>query len=695
MLRPTLVTMETRKQSATLVILADKSRSMTVRDEGNAVPRWDALRSALDNARGAIQAIANEVEVKAYAFDAELYPLTVAGGRVTLGDAADGQQSAIGYALEEVLREEAGKRLLGILLLSDGAQRAYPPHDVLPQAVASRLKDLGEPLYAVRFGQPRGLGQVQDVAVTELVADPTVFVKNELAVNAQVRIDGYVNVDVPASLLIETPSGKKQTVAQQMVKATSDGQRIPLKFSCVPEEAGEYKLTLELKAQPGELVTANNRMSTFVQVLKGGIKVLYVEGYPGRPEWRFLVDSLESSPDVNVNSVLLNVRAPATRPANFGECFKPGKYDVYILGNVDASAFRKEELADLAERVSKGAGLIMIGGLRSFGPGGYSATPLADVLPVTMDRLEAQPLDAPVPKDLHLPGPIKIHPTQRGLNHFCLRLGVTPQESRTAWNQLPPLKEGANKFAGWKRGASILATGDKDQPLLLAQNYGDGRVMAFAGDSTWHWWLRGFESLHKRFWRQIVLWLAKKDEATEGNVWIKLAQRRILPGQRVEFSVGAQAPSGEAVPDAAFQVEIEFPDGKKSALGVIRGEEGTLGTFRESQQPGDYTIRVVATQQRRYLGAAKARFLVVEQDLELDNPVADAGFMDNLAAMSGGKSVLPEELPELIRRLAEDTGELEIQTETKKTFWDTWPFFLVLVGLLGTEWYLRKRWGLV
>ena len=37
--------------------------------------------------------------------------------------------------------------------------------------------------------------------------------------------------------------------------------------------------------------------------------------------------------------------------------------------------------------------------------------------------------------------------------------------------------------------------------------------MAFAGDSTWHWWMHGFEAAHKRFWRQIVLWLARKDQA--------------------------------------------------------------------------------------------------------------------------------------------------------------------------------------
>lgn len=694
MLRPTLVILETKKQSATLLILADQSRSMSVRDEANGRTRWEALRDSLANTRSALRALGAEVEVKAYAFDADPHPVSAAEGRIELGDTPDGQQTAIGYVLDEVLREQSGKRLLGVLLLSDGTQRTIPPRDVLPQSAASRMKHLGQPLYTVRFGQSRGLGQAQDVAVTELLADPTVFVKNELAVTAQVRVDGYVNRPIPVALVVEDATGKKQTVALQNVKARADGDRIPLKFTYVPNEPGEYKLTLQLEPQDGETVTANNRLSTFVQVLKGGIKVLYVEGYPGRVERRFLADSLAASPDISVDSVLLNPAAKETRPPDFGERFKPGKYDVYLLGNVDAAAFTKEELEHLKATVSKGAGLIMLGGLRSFGPGGYAETPLADVLPVTMGRLERQTADAPTPKDLHLAGPVTIRPTPQGLS-YCCRLAPTASESAAIWSRLPALSEGANKFTGLKPSAIVLAASDRKEPLLVAHSFGDGRVLAFAADSTWHWWLRGFDTAHKRFWRQVVLWLAKKDEATEGNVWIKLAQRRYTPGQRVEFTVGANAPSGEAATNASFRAEIELPGGQKTPANVTRGNEAASGSFRETQQAGDYAIRVTATQDGRELGSAKARFLVVEQDLELDSPVADATLMENLAAMTGGKALAPEELPALLKQLADDTPSLEVQTEAKKTPWDTWPFFLTLVGLLTAEWFLRKRWGLV
>lgn len=695
MLRPTLVVLETRKQSATLILLADQSRSMTIRDDLNGRSRWEALCEALGAARGALQALGSEIEVKAYTFDSEPRPAKFVDGRVELPEVPDGPQTAIGYTLEEVLRQETGKRVLGVFLFSDGAQRTIPPRDVLPQNAAARLKHLGQPLYTIRFGQSRGLGQVQDVAVTDLVADSTVFVKNELAVAAQVRIDGYLNRQIPAAFVVETPTGKTETIAQQTVQATEDGQRVPLKFRFLPDTPGEYKLTLQLEQQPGELVTTNNRLSTFVQVLKGGIRVLYIEAFPGRVERRFLVQSLAGSPDIGVDAVLLNVQAPETRPPDFSERFQPGKYDVYLLGNIDAEAFRKEELAELAATVKRGAGLLMSGGLQSFGPGGYAETPLAEVLPVKMDRLERQRPGSAVSRDLHLLGPIKMRPTAVGTTNYCLRLAATAEESATVWGQLPPLREGANKFVGVKPGAIVLAESEQKQPLLVAQTVGEGRVLAFAADSTWQWWMRGFELPHKRFWRQVILWLAKKDEATEGNVWVRLNHRRFTPGQRVEFTVGAQGPSGEPLPNAAFQVEVEMPGGKKTPVALVQSPEATTGSFRDTQAAGDYTIRVTATQDGRELGSASIRFLVMDQDLELDNPMADATLMDNLAAMTGGKALVPEELPAVLRELAEATEDYQIETETKKTFWDTWPFLLVLIGLLSVEWYLRKQWGLV
>jgi len=49
----------------------------------------------------------------------------------------------------------------------------------------------------------------------------------------------------------------------------------------------------------------------------------------------------------------------------------------------------------------------------------------------------------------------------------------------------------------------------------------------------------------------------------------------------------------------------------------------------------------------------------------------------------------------LLEKLLRETSSLQVEQVRKQTLWDTWPFLLLFVGLLGAEWYLRKRWGLV
>jgi hypothetical protein len=697
MLGPTLVYTEVKREQATLLLLADQTRSMSVPDALGGKTRWDALCRTVDDLAPVLRELARDnIEIRAYTFDSETHPVEVRGGKIALPPTPLGRETAIGAALDDVLRQVGGKRVLGILLLTDGRQQAVAPRDVAPQTVAPRLRDQGDPVFPVVFGQSRGLGAAKDVALKEMLATERPFVKNELSVLGQVRVDGYVNREIPVRLWFETSPGKMEVVAEQSVKATADGQLLPVRLSYVPQAAGEFKVTLEAVAQPGELVTTNNQLSTFVDVLKGGLSALYIEG-AWRWEQKYVGWALDASRDIKVETRRFDPRQPASRPSDLAELLRPGKFEVFILGDVDRAAFNEAEMRGLAEAVNRGAGLIMLGGFHSFGAGGYYDTPLDDVLPVVMDRWERQRLDDPIREDLHLPGPLHMRPTPFGQRQFALALAADPKASMALWAKLPPL-DGANKFLRTKPGAVVLADadGDESKPLLVTQNYGAGRVLAFAGDSTWRWWLHGDQAADKRFWRQVVLWLARKDQLAEGNVWIRLNNRRYWPGDRVEFTVGAQQPDGQPAKDVEFRGEVVTPSGgPRVPLLLIRQGEQTTGTFRETQVPGDYTIEVTATAGGRAPEAKRARFSVTPQDLEADNAAADPDTMENLAKASGGKTVVPEQLPDLVRQLLRQSPYMEVPRETTKTLWDTWPFFLVLVGLLSVEWYLRKRWGLV
>ena len=91
-----------------------------------------------------------------------------------------------------------------------------------------------------------------------------------------------------------------------------------------------------------------------------------------------------------------------------------------------------------------------------------------------------------------------------------------------------------------------------------------------------------------------------------------------------------------------------------------------------------------------FLGALRAGVAVA--------PLAPSSTPASLARMTevaGGKSLAPEELPSLMKKLHDQPAEHEVETQVKHTYWDTWPFLLAFVSVIGTEWFLRKKWGLV
>ena len=323
----------------------------------------------------------------------------------------------------------------------------------------------------------------------------------------------------------------------------------------------------------------------------------------------------------------VDLRDPKNRPADLAERFQPGKYDVYILlGDIDATAFQGDELANLAKCVSRGAGLMMLGGFQSFGPGGYGQTPLANVLPVGMDRLERQQPDEPLRTDLHWPGPLRMQPTAMGLRHFALLLAGNRQENAALWAEA----------AAAGRGQQVPRPGPR------RRSAGRRRLgQAAAGGPQFR--RRPRAGLRRRFHLALV------DAGIRVGLQALLAASRPLAGakgpvaggQRLDPAArsaalrrrsGWSSPSGPTRPPANRSA---MPPSRprsccRTAPAVpcrwLRQAEQMAGSFRDTQTPGDYAIEVSATHKDQPLGGTRARFLVFQQDLELDNAAADAAY---------------------------------------------------------------------
>ncbi len=695
MLRPTRISTQTRPQSATLLLLYDRSRSMQVEDATRGVSRWVALTESLQASAAELKEISQNLDLRVYSFADQLQDTEVQEGKVRLPPRADGAQTNIGAALDEALRREMGKRLAAVILLSDGAQRTYDPRVDLQQ-VARDLARRDCPLYTVIFGKPREQSQSRDISIENLQDQYTIFVKNELEIRGMLRVQGYVNQEIPVQVQVQGPDGQTQQLGPVQVSVSQDDSLAEFRFTYSPQQPGAYTLQFEAAPQPGELVVDNNRLTAYLTALDGGLRVLYLEANLLGPEQQILRRSIGASPDIQLDYRPIDPRLRDQWPVDLStEWQQP--HDVYLIGDVDASALGEANLQQIADRIQAGKGLMMMGGLHTFGPGGYRNTPLAPLLPITMGRFERQELgpDAPIREDLHLPGPLAMLPTRP---HFITRLAPESQ-NRERWQQLRPLA-GANRFDSINPRANLLAESQNGDPLLIAWQIGAGRVLIFAGDSTHRWWRFGQQQAHLRFWRQAMLWLGNKDELMRRDVWIRLARRRFRPGERIEFTAGARDTNGDVFQDATLTVELVSPNGQRSPVRLTREGEDWSGTWESLEEPGEYQMEVTAQVAGESIGQNSARFTVQDLDLELSDPAANPEQllqMSRVTQDAGGRGMTPEELPALLQKLRQEPPEMEIDVESKwrlgDSRWDAWTFFLVFVGLLTGEWFLRKEMG--
>ncbi len=707
MLRPAIEHRQQDRRNAVLYIVADASRSMGTQDGPGGISRRQALLDTLEESGPLLKSLGEEIEVRFFDFAEALVPTSGPDAE------AGGNQSAIGQTLEDLLRESRSDRVAGIVLMSDGAQRAIAPNDADPRSVARRLGEQQIPVFTVPFGGSGVSEGAFDLAVEDLLVDPLVFEKKTVPVNAKLRVIGAAGRDVTVQLLVEDRTGKApgetgelrvppavyNAVPAKVMKITRNAQVLPIELSFVPDLPGEFKIAVRAIPLEGELKQANNQQQTILTVRSGGINVAYFDKL--RPEQKFL-RLVNNSEKIQLDYQPVRAGQFAGRTKIDPRMFERGRYDGYIIGDVPAEVFGDDLLKQLAARVSEGAGLMMLGGYRSFSPGGYANTPIAPLLPVLLEGA-ATPPGGPVSPVHHEQKPVAMVPTRGGLRHFIMRID-SPENIQQAWSDLPPL-QGANKLRMGRDGlAEVFAESPDGLPLLVGQEVSDvgkqrARVLAFAGDTTYQWVLAGHEAAHQRFWQQTILWLTRKDKDTDQSVWAHVEPRNFDLRETVTVTMGARDAENVPVDDASFEATVHMPPDKQTQQIEARAGNGEhTALFAGTQNAGDYWVRVQATAPgKEFPFPAWTRFIVDARDLELDNPAADLTLLEEISALTGGTSMPPEQLGSFLQRKIEnDEFTLpDVANLHQTTLWDNWPFLLLFVGIITGEWILRKTSGLV
>lgn len=205
--------------------------------------------------------------------------------------------------------------------------------------------------------------------------DPEVYVKQVQSPatlregeSFSVSVTVESNIDTTTKIRLLTDGAVSTEATVQVRKGTNS-----YIFDHKPLDGGAH--SFEAGIEPAEdSVSENNTGFGFTNV-SGKPKVLIVEGQAG--ESAALAKALESD---GTHVEMVN---PSGMPSDLPTL---RNYDTLILANVPANAITPPQMRIVKTYVQDlGGGLVVIGGDKSYGTGGYNKTPLEDALPVTSE----------------------------------------------------------------------------------------------------------------------------------------------------------------------------------------------------------------------------------------------------------------------------------------------------------------------
>lgn len=732
LLKPFLTIYQTNPDDSYLLVMVDRSKSMQITDATDAATRLHRVNDLLfSEEEGLLEKLNAKFKVRFFAFDTTAKRVP----NETLTQ-AEGESTDIPQAFNEALDDLQGIPLSGAVLLTDGVDRSGV--DVVKFAMQIRERKL--PIHTVGIGAEEGNPDLELVKV-----DVPRTAEEDFPVNVWVTLQrkGFKGKKVNVQLthngrVLKTESVDMDEGASWMSQlsgtdSASDTktERVLLKF--IPREAGTQKFEVHAELGEMEAVPQNNTKTFLLKVAPTKrVKILFVDGRP-RAEFAAIKRALTNDPNIQLTDrVLTNVTDGkqyyfGTRTGTIDEFdFYPDDkeilfdFDAIILGNVDASQFTPSQLEHTVEFVrTRGGGLLMLGGSSSLGnhelSGSYINTPIAQCLPVELELGAPPPPLAPRRLSRSTVGSrsigdkgYKLQLTPEGKVETLMALADTPVENLERWQILPTLK-GYSKVKRAKAGTLVLAEHPTDRNefgkriLIATHNYNAGRVMVFTPHSSWRWqrlpsheegdqrfWHQGDSP--ERFWRQVARWLTT---APKEHLKLDIAKTAYTLKEPVVIEVTATDQQFELTNNAKIRAVILDESGKRRELKLeqVLGEEGRYTARFIPNRYGEYTVTATGTLNGENLGEQQTLFEVKTSYAEFSNAELNVALLKTLAEGSGGKYYTTEEAPQLVNQIP--LVESATSKITDVDIWDMPLIFGLVIALLGFEWFLRKRGGLV
>ena len=640
-----------------VVVLLDRSASMDL----PAGPGEGTRSAAAARAVKALeQAWRGRAGVTVLPFAARLEPDSARAG--TSGSAG---ATALGDALAGLAAAPAGQDAGAVIVVSDGAVNAGED----PVAAA---RALGLPVHAVVVGR----AGMPDRVVTEVETQDVARVGRPTVVRARVTSTEARGAPMTVRLLED---GRE--LARTTVIAPGGGAEATAEFQVVPTRPGLALWTARVDSLPGELTRANDARQIAVEVSPGRLGVLLVSG---GLNWdlAFMRRALLGDSSLAVTTFARERGGWRALERHAGPGGAPAAASlrgqaVVVLDAVPAAEAGPDFDRAFAAFVRSGGGLLVLGGPPP-GLARYRAGTLGSELTVTLDGTLVARGGTPQPaleaRDL-------------------LDWDPDPERGERAWSAAAPLAD----LAPVRPGAGdrvLIGSADGGPPLLIGRHVGRGQALLVNGTGLWRWSLSGVDELTAErgrvLWRRLVHWLAEPAQAEPLRVrperWLAAGGEPVRLFATLQDSVFRPVMGGEVTAEAQDAAGHSRP---------VRFEPRAAGSYEavlEDLPPGRYRLSARAVRGGRELGRAGSEFAVDRWSLELARSLPDSAALAAVARATGGRITDAAQAERWARTLP--TRALARGRVESHRLWESPWVFALVIGLLGVEWFWRRRRGL-
>ena len=585
------------------------------------------------------------------------------------------------------------------------------------ESTARAYRTLGIPVHVVPVGDEKISG---DVAIQDIDAPRHILPGTRVPVRVTVRSHGYTGQRTELS--IRSSAGQRGDALATLPITLLDGEQVH--ELVIDTDRAKGPLTVLVSPLPHEAIAGNNSVGFQIAARNSKIRVIYMEG-TGGTEVPILRDALQEDPSIECLALTVDSQY-AARPRLFGiddpnrgypttrqELFS---YDVVICSDIARTAFTPEQLDWTVELVGKrGGGFAMVGGFTSFGSGGWDQTSWDGIIPVDMSG------HGPARSEYYN-GPFRVVIPPKAAEHPIWKIVDDPARNLEILARLPVFY-GTNLTDRLKPAATALGLSEGPLPgsrvvtVFSAQPFGKGRSFAMATDTTVDWgrdferiWGEGDNRYFRKFWRNVVRWLSENSDAGSRRLRVETDKVIYRPVQDIQVTVHAydekqgetdqyrlvarlhnSAPAG-ATPFEMAATNLVPQLGEPAYRGKLPAPSASATLANSGTTVHPFVLEVAALDGDREVGRSSLELQVIDDPAEFRDPRPDFARLKGLAKAASGRVI--QTPAELATALGEHPQASVRTVVTRSPLWDSPLLWLVFLGLLASEWILRRLKGL-